>query len=70
MTTVHANTLEDLPEAITDMCMLDGRAMNPERLMKRITEYVTQVGIEMRLISGRRRIVRIGSLYWHKGSRQ
>ncbi|MBJ6361528.1 ATPase, T2SS/T4P/T4SS family [Paenibacillus sp. GCM10012307] len=67
MTTVHANTLEDVPEAITDMCMLDGRAMNPERLMKRITEYVTQVGIEMRQVDGKRRIVRIGGLYWTNG---
>ncbi|WP_270165643.1 CpaF/VirB11 family protein [Paenibacillus sp. SYP-B4298] len=67
MTTVHANTLEDVPEAITDMCMLDGRSMNPERLMKRITEYVAQVGIEMRQLDGKRRIARIGRLYWHNG---
>jgi pilus assembly protein CpaF len=33
MTTVHANELEDVPEAVTDMCMLDGRAMNPDRLV-------------------------------------
>ncbi|WP_308636153.1 ATPase, T2SS/T4P/T4SS family [Paenibacillus silvisoli] len=36
MTTLHANMLEDVPEAIADMCMLDGRGMNPERLTKRI----------------------------------
>ncbi|ACS99757.1 ATPase, T2SS/T4P/T4SS family [Paenibacillus sp. JDR-2] len=64
MTTVHANTLEDVPEAITDMCMLDGRGMNPERLTKRIAEYVTQVGIEMRYLGGRRVIARIGELSW------
>ncbi|MGO4110987.1 ATPase, T2SS/T4P/T4SS family [Paenibacillus sp. YAF4_2] len=64
MTTVHANTLEDVPEAITDMCMLDGRGMNPERLTKRITEYVTQIGIEMRYLGGRRVIARIGELGW------
>jgi Flp pilus assembly protein, ATPase CpaF len=64
MTTVHANTLEDVPEAIADMCMLDGRGMNPERLTKRITEYVTQIGIEMRYLGGRRVIARIGELGW------
>ncbi|MFC4777126.1 ATPase, T2SS/T4P/T4SS family [Paenibacillus sp. GCM10023252] len=67
MTTVHASTLEDVPEAVTDMCMLDGRGMNPERLTKRIAEYVTQVGIEMKLINGRRRIARIGELGWEDG---
>ncbi|MFD0715958.1 ATPase, T2SS/T4P/T4SS family [Paenibacillus sp. GCM10027626] len=67
MTTVHANALEDVPEAIADMCMLDGRGMNPERLTKRIAEYVTQVGIEMRYCAGRRRIVRIAELGWAEG---
>ncbi|EXX86069.1 secretion system protein E [Paenibacillus darwinianus] len=67
MTTVHANTLEDVPEAVTDMCMLDGRAMNPERLAKRIAAYVAQVGIEMRTVNGRRRIVRIGRYAWRDG---
>lgn len=67
MTTVHANHLEDVPEAITDMCMLDGRAMNAERLAKRITEYVTEVGIEMKLWRGRRVVARIGELVWHGG---
>ncbi|MDQ6422832.1 ATPase, T2SS/T4P/T4SS family [Paenibacillus sp. LHD-117] len=65
MTTVHANKLEDVPEAITDMCMLDGRAMNAERLAKRITEYVTEVGIEMKVTGGRRVIARIGELSWN-----
>ncbi|WP_051108747.1 ATPase, T2SS/T4P/T4SS family [Paenibacillus daejeonensis] len=64
MTTVHANELEDVPEAITDMCMLDGRAMDPERLSKRITRYVTQIGIEMRQVGGKRRVCRIGELIW------
>ncbi|PZD95682.1 CpaF family protein [Paenibacillus sambharensis] len=68
MTTVHANELEDVPEAITDMCMLDGRAMNAERLARRITRYVTQVGIEMRIIGGKRRVARIGAYEWREGS--
>jgi len=67
MTTVHANELEDVPDAIADMCMLDGRAMNPERLARRIAAYVTQVGIEMRFVNGRRRVVRIGELQWTGG---
>jgi len=68
MTTVHANTLEDVPEAVSDMCMLDGRSMNPERLVKRIAEYVTQLGIEMRIVNGKRRICRIGEVGWRDGS--
>ncbi|MFD2115673.1 ATPase, T2SS/T4P/T4SS family [Paenibacillus yanchengensis] len=67
MTTVHANRLEDVPEAIADMCMLDGRAMNPGRLVKRITQYVTQIGIEMRYWQGRRIIARIGEFVWRDG---
>ncbi|MBW7476423.1 CpaF/VirB11 family protein [Paenibacillus oenotherae] len=68
MTTVHANALEDVPEAITDMCMLDGRGMNPERLTKRVADYVTQIGIEMRAVGGYRRIVRLGELSWKNGN--
>jgi pilus assembly protein CpaF len=60
MTTVHVSELEDAPDAIADMCMLDGRGMNSQRLTKRITEYVTQIGIEMAIVNGRRRVVRIG----------
>ncbi|MGG1314849.1 MULTISPECIES: ATPase, T2SS/T4P/T4SS family [Cohnella] len=60
ITSVHANSLEDVPEAITDMCMLDGRGMNPVRLTKRIAEYVTQIGFEMRMVHGKRKLVRIG----------
>ncbi len=67
MTTIHANSLEDVPEAITDMCMQDGRAMNAERLAKRITEYVTEIGIEIRNVLGRRIVVRIGQFYWQNG---
>lgn len=67
MTTVHANRLEDVPEAITDMCMLDGRGMNAERLTKRITQYVTEIGIEMSYLRGRRVISRIGELCWEDG---
>lgn len=68
MSTVHANRLEDVPEAITDMCMLDGRGMNPERLVKRITEFVTEIGIEMRFLNGRRVIQRVGELEWREGA--
>ncbi|OMF34716.1 secretion system protein E [Paenibacillus sp. FSL H8-0548] len=67
MTTVHASKLEDVPEAITDMCMLDGRGMNAERLTKRITQYVTEIGIEMSYLGGRRVISRIGELRWEEG---
>lgn len=68
MTTLHANALEDVPEAITDMCMLDGRGMSPERLAKRITEYVTQIGIEMRFEAGKRRLVRLAEIGWKDGN--
>ncbi|HEY0827353.1 MAG TPA: ATPase, T2SS/T4P/T4SS family [Bacilli bacterium] len=60
ITSVHVNELEDVPDAIADMCMMDGRSMNPLRLTKRITEYVTQIGIEMGVVNGRRKIVRLG----------
>ncbi|MEC0227403.1 ATPase, T2SS/T4P/T4SS family [Paenibacillus alba] len=59
ITSVHVSQLEDVPDAITDMCMLDGRGMNPLRLTKRITEYVTQIGLEMAVVQGKRKIVRI-----------
>ncbi len=67
MTTVHANTLEDVPDAITDMCMQDGRGMDAERLAKRITQYVTEIGIEMAHLGGRRVISRIGAFGWVNG---
>lgn len=67
MTTVHANALEDVPEAITDMCMLDGRGMDPARLTKRIAQYVTQIGIEMRFAGGYRRVVRLAEIGWRDG---
>nr|WP_240160032.1 ATPase, T2SS/T4P/T4SS family [Paenibacillus aceris] len=59
VTSVHVSELEDVPDAITDMCMLDGRGMNPLRLRKRITEFVTQIGMEMAVVHGKRKIVRI-----------
>jgi len=67
MTTAHVNTLEDVPDAITDMCMLDRRGMNPDRLRRRIARFVTQIGIEMRNIDGKRKIVRIGAITEHDG---
>ncbi|WP_238178068.1 ATPase, T2SS/T4P/T4SS family [Paenibacillus contaminans] len=67
VTTVHVNALEDVPDAITDMCMLDGRGMNPGRLVKRIAEFVTQVGFEMALVGGKRKIVRIAEYGWEQG---
>ncbi|WP_063868291.1 ATPase, T2SS/T4P/T4SS family [Paenibacillus sp. Soil766] len=59
LTTVHVSELEDVPDAITDMCMLDGRGMDSKRLTKRITEFVTHIGIEMQVVHGKRKIVRI-----------
>ncbi|MEC0269248.1 ATPase, T2SS/T4P/T4SS family [Paenibacillus anseongense] len=59
ITSVHVSELEDVPDAITDMCMLDGRGMDPLRLTKRITAFVTQIGMEMAVVHGKRKIVRI-----------
>lgn len=59
MTTLHASTLEDVPETIADMCMLDQRHMNYERLTKRITQYVSQFGLHMAIVNGQRKLVRI-----------
>ncbi|MBB6731872.1 ATPase, T2SS/T4P/T4SS family [Cohnella zeiphila] len=67
ITSVHANALEDVPETITDMCMLDGRGMNPVRLTRRIAELVTQIGFEMRLMGDARRLVRVGEFAWENG---
>ncbi|WP_409342609.1 ATPase, T2SS/T4P/T4SS family [Paenibacillus sp. MBLB4367] len=67
VTTVHVNALEDVPDAITDMCMLDGRGMNPSRLVKRITEFVTQIGFEMAIVGGKRKLVRIAEYGWEQG---
>ncbi|GIO11243.1 hypothetical protein J19TS2_07980 [Cohnella xylanilytica] len=67
ITSVHASALEDVPETITDMCMLDGRGMNPVRLTKRIAELVTQIGFEMRLVGDERKLVRIGEFAWEGG---
>lgn len=59
MTTVHANHLEDVPQVIADMCMLDQRGMDSNRLTKRIAEYVTNIGIQLETIAGQRKIVRV-----------
>lgn len=67
VTTVHANQLEDVPEAITDMCMMDGRGMDAGRLVRRIAEYVTQIGLEMAIVGGRRKLVRIGEFEYAHG---
>ncbi|GAB2671048.1 ATPase, T2SS/T4P/T4SS family [Paenibacillus thermoaerophilus] len=60
MTTVHVSCLEDVPEAVAEMCMQDGRPMNAVRLAQRIARYVTQVGLEMGVADGKRRLVRMG----------
>jgi pilus assembly protein CpaF len=67
ITSVHVSALEDVPDAIADMCMLDGRAMNAVRLTRRIAEHVTQIGLEMRMVGGIRRLVRIGEFTWEDG---
>lgn len=67
ITSVHVNELEDVPDAITDMCMLDRRGMDPVRLTKRITEYVTQIGFEMGVVQGKRKVVRIGEYAYDNG---
>lgn len=67
ITTLHANQLEDVPDAIADMCMLDQRGMDPVRLTKRITKYVTQIGFEMEIYKGKRRLVRIAEFSYIKG---
>jgi len=67
ITSVHVSALEDVPDAIADMCMLDGRGMNPIRLVRRIAEHVTQIGLEMRQIGDSRKLVRIGEFQWADG---
>jgi pilus assembly protein CpaF len=59
ITSVHVSALEDVPDAITDMCMLDRRGMNPDRMRRRIVEYVARIGLEMRLAAGKRRLARV-----------
>lgn len=68
VTTVHVSSLEDAPEAIADMCMMDSRGMDPVRLVRRIAEYVTQIGLEMALVNGQRKLVRIGEFEFADGS--
>ncbi|MGG1553780.1 ATPase, T2SS/T4P/T4SS family [Paenibacillus ferrarius] len=67
MTTVHVSELEDVPDAIADMCMLDNRGMDSTRLTKRITEFVTQIGIEMAVVDQKRKIVRIVEYRYEDG---
>ncbi len=67
LTSVHVNVLEDVPDAITEMCMMDRRGMDPERLRKRITEYVTQIGMEMGIVGGQRKLLRIGEYVYVNG---
>lgn len=67
MTTVHVSALEDAPDAIADMCLMENRGMEPARLVRRIARYVTQIGIEMALINGKRRIARIGEFEYAGG---
>jgi pilus assembly protein CpaF len=47
--------------------MLDGRGMNPTTMIRRITEHVTHIGLEMRMIGGVRKLVRIGEYEWLDG---
>jgi pilus assembly protein CpaF len=68
ITSVHANGLEDVPDTITDMCMLDGRGMNPVTMIRRITEHVTHIGFEMRMINGVRKLARVGEFEWLDGA--
>lgn len=70
MTTLHVNALEDVPDAITDMCMLDRRGMDPSRMLKRVTEYVTQIGIELAQVNGKRKVVRIVQYVFKDGEVQ
>lgn len=68
VTSVHVSALEDVPAAIADMCLLDERGMDAGRLVRRITEYVTHIGLEMALVEGKRKLVRIGEFEFKNGS--
>lgn len=59
MTTLHADSLEDVPGAIADMCMQDGRVVDPERLVRRIVRHVTRIGVELAAVDGQRLVLRI-----------
>jgi pilus assembly protein CpaF len=67
ITSVHVNELDDVPDAIADMCLLDGRGMDSARLTKRITQYVTQIGLEMAVVNGKRKVIRIGEYMYIGG---
>lgn len=61
MTTLHASTLEDVPDVLTEMCMQDGRSIQANALSLRIARYVVQIGIEVGRLNenGQRGIKRI-----------
>lgn len=67
LTTVHAGSLEDVPDVIADMCMMDGRAVNHERLTRRIADHVTEAGIELAVVNGVRKVIRIGEFVTEQG---
>jgi pilus assembly protein CpaF len=67
VTSVHVNELEDVPDAITEMCMQDGRGMDSTHLTRRITQYVTQIGFEMAVVNGKRKVVKIGEYSYDRG---
>lgn len=39
-------------------------------MIRRITEHVTHIGFEMRMIDGVRKLTRVGEFEWHNGSIQ
>lgn len=61
MTTLHASSLEDVPDVLTEMCMQDGRSIQAMALSLRIARYVVQIGIEVGRLNekGQRGIKRI-----------
>jgi pilus assembly protein CpaF len=69
MTTLHASSLEDVPDVIAEMCMQDGRSYDADVLALRIARYVVQIGIETGQLdsSGTRGIKRIVQYEVHAG---
>lgn len=67
LTSVHVNSLEDVPDAITDMCMMNGKNIDPGRLRRRIAEFVAHIGLEMAMVGGKRKLVRIGEYSYEEG---
>ncbi|MCD9026067.1 hypothetical protein [Cohnella silvisoli] len=41
--------------------------MNPISMIRRITEHVTHIGFEMRMIDGMRKLARVGEFEWRNG---